>query len=215
LSSKNEYGYDEKNILNYYKQINGANTSEENSVNSSTGKKLSGTIKMLLNGTMYVSTYTCTYDGKDRLLVYKQIDADGNVVENEEYTYLDENGSYRLTTTSSIKNTIEEHYINPDGKEIEYINTDSNGSIISHDKYKYDENGNRTETTDKDGNTVKVEYEYKNNVVVSNKVINSGGEITSKTVYEYDEYGNKIKEKTTNASGSTTTEFEYVWVPKK
>ena len=216
LSYKQEFGYDENNYLNYDKLDSGVYISEENIVNSSTGKRLSGTIKDLHNGTEYLSTYTCTYDEKDRLLVYKQIDVDGNVEINKEYTYLDENGSYRLLTTeNSVRPTSKEHYINTAGYEVEIIQRDNDGNVLIHDKYQYDDHGNRTETTDKDGNTTKVEYEYKDNLITSYKVINSDGEVTSKTVFEYDEYGNKLKEKTTNASGSTTDEIEYVWVPKK
>lgn len=157
-----------------------------------------------------ITTFTSyEYDAKNRLVLYTRKDALDNIIEKEQYEYLDDFGSYRLT---SLDNQVTQLILDATGNELERTLFNTDGSIVFSIKNEYDSKNNVVKSTDKDRVITEFTNVYEGDLLISvEKHVDS--ELAGKTVNEYDEYGNLCTKKETNAAGTVVSSTVNVWLP--
>ncbi|MBE6590783.1 MAG: hypothetical protein E7646_01930 [Ruminococcaceae bacterium] len=157
-----------------------------------------------------ITTFTSyEYDAKNRLVLYTRKDALDNIIEKEQYEYLDDFGSYRLT---SLDNQVTQLILDATGNELERTLFNTDGSIVFSIKNEYDSKNNVVKSTDKDRVITEFTNVYEGDLLISvEKYVDS--ELAGKTVNEYDEYGNLCTKKETNAAGTVVSSTVNVWLP--
>ena len=188
------YGTDEK-INSYMKRTY---------VCSEEGLVLSGTTE--INGA--VGTFTREYDSEDRILCSKQFDENGTVIDQNDYTYLDDNGSYNRLGFRGITETL---IYDEKGNMLEHYYTDAEGVVTSKSVCEYDEYDNITKSTDIDGAVTEYQNTYENNLLVK-VVMTYNGEPGQTTEYTYDSAGQQASETVIGSDGTVTRQTTEKWI---
>lgn len=204
--------YDENGFLIEKEQVtsgNGRDVRTETFVNSSSGKPLEGTIKIKNGSSEFLSTFSYTYDENGNVIRYEQKSGNGQTEMICEYEYLDENGSYRMTTDNR---TVNERYYDAAGNTIRNFSGSVSGNVYNDTSYTYDENNVLIKETYVDGTVIEYKNVFEDGKLVS-KERSSDGEIMSSINYSYDEYGNQITIVEKNAAGTVVSDVTNVWTP--
>ena len=143
------------------------------------------------------------------MFLYTRKDALDNIIEKKQYEYLDDFGSYRLT---SLDNQVTQLILDAIGNELERTLFNTDGSIVFSIKNEYDSKNNVVKSTDKDRVITEFTNVYEGDLLISvEKHVDS--ELAGKAVNEYDEYGNLCTKKETNAAGTVVSSTVNVWLP--
>lgn len=204
--------YDENGFLIEKEQVtsgNGRDVRTETFVNSSSGKPLEGTIKIKNGSSEFLSMFSYTYDENGNVIRYEQKSGNGQTEMICEYEYLDENGSYRMTTDNR---TVNERYYDAAGNTIRNLSGSVSGNVYNDTSYTYDENNVLIKETYVDGTVIEYKNVFVDGKLVS-KELSSDGEIMSSINYSYDEYGNQITIVEKNAAGTVVSDVTNVWTP--
>lgn len=204
--------YDENGFKNYEKIIYAISSdfTEENWINSPTGKKLTIDRKIFSYGKLYKNTITYTYDEKDRIISEIYIIDNNTVYEDITYEYLDEYGSRKQTRISDGVKKVSIHTYNASGKIVETQSLNEDGTISSRSITEYDEKNNIIKDISGDVITTFV-YEYEGEQIKKQSIYNSKDELSTSYEFTYNEAGDIIKQEDFDASGTRTSVTEYIY----
>ena len=207
LSLTRTVAYDENGYKNSDIQ-SGAIDYKDEWVNSADGKILSGKITSKTSFGTTIFSYAYEYDDNGRILSYVRTDSAEHVIQQKEYRYTDENGSYVLTENGEGQpETVVTCTANAQGTIVEKIVV-TGGRETTHTKY--DEHGNEIEIFS-DGGKVTYNNTYSNTLLTQIEITDSDGELVQKIVYAYDENGNLLSMVVTDASGTTLDKTEIIY----
>ena len=131
-------------------------------------------------------------------------------VDEYQYEYTDDNGSYVMTSVTNGQSGFAYSYTYNDKHALIEETFFANG--IEYSRTKYDEHGNPTEIISANGETTTYKNRYAGGLLKETTQRNSDGAVQTKTVYSYDEHGNVIMKVQTDGTGAVvlTTEIAYV-----
>jgi hypothetical protein len=161
---------------------------------------------------------TSVYDEKKpaQLNLQERFSASGQLVEQIEYTYNEDNGLLTTKITKSDENKIKNRVVYQyDGKNLvleSFVN--SKGKLVSSFGYAYDKDGNMLARIINNASSVKLtetKYHWENGVVVSSETLDPNGRKISSAKNEYDAAKNLVRQTVYNASGAVSRRINAEW----
>ena len=213
LYSSTNYRYDDKGFKNYFKIIyfNNSDYLEYSWTYSSTGKILIELRKNYMSGTLYETSVNYKYDEKDRIISEVTKDEKNNIIMDEiTYEYIDDNGSFKNTKISNGETSTSILIFDSRGNLIENQKLNNEGTISSRRVMEYDDKNNQIKES-YDDIEITFEYIYDGELIKKISTYHSKDGLCGYIEYTYNDAGDLIKQVDFDASGTQTSEKEFIY----